>query len=127
MVLLEVGFEFPAILPIYVNRFVPKRKELLDHVSFRISDDAPLDRSPSEPWGLFDTGLTHDKLATFLDQIIPNMLENEAIKHRNPLSRYVLQLAHKRCMQPGEKQVRILMGRSFESNPGHRASSYEIC
>lgn len=127
MVLLEVGFEFPAILPLRVNRFIPKRKELLDHISFRISSDAPLDQSPSEPWGLLDTKLTYSMLATFLDQIIPDMLQNEALGRRNPLLRCVLQLAHKRCLQLGEKQVIILIVQSLHSNLGSRTTYYENC
>lgn len=105
MVPLEVGFEFSAVLPVYVNRFVPRRKELLDHISFRIAADEPLDRTPTEPWGLFDYSVTPYRLDYFLDQIIPEMLKSNV--HRKPMLGSVLQLAYKRSQQPFQKDVGI--------------------
>jgi hypothetical protein len=107
MVSLKVGFEFEATLLLYVNRFVPKQKDLLDHISFRIASDNPLDRSPTEPWGLHEYRVSYPLLDDFLDRIIQEILKNRSRENRNPLLSSVLQLAYARSLQSDQIDVCI--------------------
>jgi hypothetical protein len=110
LVQIRVGIGFHASLPVKVNKFVPIDNVLIEQASFRKSAEVelPLSPWPAGPYGLKDSIISHADLEKFLDEMIKELVQNEAQKQRDPIWLKTVTTAHQRSQNVALKDVRLL-------------------
>ncbi len=105
---IRVSIGFDASLPVKVNRFVPVDAVLLQQANLRktAEDELPLSPWRVEPYGLHGI-ISHADLNKFLEDMIPQLVRNEAQQQRDRIWLKTISTAYQRSQNSSRKDVSL--------------------
>jgi hypothetical protein len=98
---IRVGIGLSSSFLVTINKYEAIDAKELDHISWRIDKDKPLQRLPSPPWGLSEN-LAH--LEGFIDSLIPELFQDE-FKGKGRIWAESFQIAYRRSQDSTRKDV----------------------
>jgi hypothetical protein len=99
-IVLSTGFK--PTLSLTIRKYIPKDISLLDHIVWRLGEHRPTERVPSPPWALSDDGLKGEQINKFLDDMIPELLQEPSFRKKDTLWTTTFEYTYARSKQDSE-------------------------